>query len=280
MKYTIFGFNQNLLCQTGLDLEDSLILQWFIDFYSTGGMVSEKPPGEQKYYFVWLNYQYLLDDLPILKIKKDSLYRRFKKYCNLGILRHWTKKKGGTYSFYCPNMEFFHKLKYSTVRKKAKKQQKDPIPDPTDLNPDPTDSDPGGADPAPERSGKNSGTGTDSKSEQNILLLNNQSTKDRQQGAAGDQLDPLEGDQLPRMGDSRRIPKWKKEGYPSKKEYEKYMIDTDQNLYQPIEPIPADSSQFVLDLAKRIGIPIEGEPIPEDKKTHQQKILTRKGEET
>lgn len=105
MKITIEGFSQIELVKRGLDLQDALILRWFVDFKDTDKMVSEIIENE-KYY--WVKYEGLLEDLPILNIKKDSLRRRFFRLTDIGILKHITKKKGGTFSMYAIGKEFKH----------------------------------------------------------------------------------------------------------------------------------------------------------------------------
>ena len=105
MKITIEGFSQIELVKRGLDLQDALILRWFVDFKDTDKMVSEIIENE-KYY--WVKYEGLLEDLPILNIKKDSLRRRFFRLTDIGILKHITKKKGGTFSMYALGKEFKH----------------------------------------------------------------------------------------------------------------------------------------------------------------------------
>lgn len=97
MKYTIEGFSQEKLIEFGMDVNDAIILRWFVDFKDTGKMASEIV-SDDKYY--WINYEELLKDLPIMNIKKDTLYRRLKKMESVGILKHFTKKQGGTYSMY------------------------------------------------------------------------------------------------------------------------------------------------------------------------------------
>jgi len=97
MKYTIHGFSQRKAIKLGLDNDDLLILRYFIDFKDSGAMVS-KVIDNKTYY--WIKYETILEQLPILKLKKDSLYRRLKKMCVAGVLEHKTVKKNGTYSFY------------------------------------------------------------------------------------------------------------------------------------------------------------------------------------
>lgn len=97
MKYTIEGFSQEKLVEFGMDVNDAIILRWFIDFKDSGKMATEIVNND-KYY--WINYEELLKDLPIMNIKKDTLYRRLKKMESVQILKHFTKKQGGTYSMY------------------------------------------------------------------------------------------------------------------------------------------------------------------------------------
>ncbi|NME95326.1 DnaD domain protein [Clostridium cochlearium] len=97
MKYTIHGFSQKKAVELGLDNDDLLILRYFIDFKDSGAMVSTIIKGKT---FYWVKYEAILEQLPILKLKKDSVYRRLKKMCKLGVLEHKTMKKNGTYSFY------------------------------------------------------------------------------------------------------------------------------------------------------------------------------------
>lgn len=96
MKYTIEGFNQEEIIKLGnLDVVDLVILRWIVDFEPN--MVKREIDG--KNYF-WVNYQSLLEALPILKIKKRMLCYRLEKMCNLGILIHKNIKEKGNYSYY------------------------------------------------------------------------------------------------------------------------------------------------------------------------------------
>ncbi|MDU4951333.1 MAG: DnaD domain protein [Clostridium sp.] len=97
MKYTIHGFSQSKAVELGLDNDDLLILRYFIDFKDSGSMVSTIVDDKT---FYWVKYEAILEQLPILKLKKDSLYRRLKKMCALGILDHKTVYRNGSYSFY------------------------------------------------------------------------------------------------------------------------------------------------------------------------------------
>lgn len=97
MKYTIFGFNQKKAVELGLDTNDLLIIRWFVDFYSSQKMVKINM-GDKT--FAWVSYSKIIEDIPILNMKKDMVYKRLKKICDTGIMEHETMKKGGTFSLY------------------------------------------------------------------------------------------------------------------------------------------------------------------------------------
>lgn len=103
MKITIEGFSQIELVKRGLDLQDALILRYFVDFKESGNMYSEIV-GTEKFY--WVKYEELIENLPILNIKKDTLRRRFFKMAEIGILKQYTKKEKGTWSMYTIGEEF------------------------------------------------------------------------------------------------------------------------------------------------------------------------------
>lgn len=95
MKYTIEGFNQEQSIKENLDVVDLVILRWIVDFEPN--MVKKEIDGET---YFWINYQSLLNALPILDIKKLALYRRLEKMCDVKILKHKNVKDKGNYSYY------------------------------------------------------------------------------------------------------------------------------------------------------------------------------------
>ncbi|MFN8770899.1 MAG: hypothetical protein ACK5Z5_06340 [Neisseriaceae bacterium] len=97
MKYTIMGFNQAELLRHKLTTDHAIILRWFIDFRGTSKMSSINIDN-QNYY--WVKYDSLVESLPILRLKKDSIYRKFKDLVECRILKHYTLKVGGTFSYY------------------------------------------------------------------------------------------------------------------------------------------------------------------------------------
>ena len=97
MRFSIHGFMQETAHGLGLDNNDLLILRWLVDFSATGKMTHIEDCGVIYY---WVSYKTLCDDLPILSMKKDTVYRRLKKMCACAVLVSKTIKKAGTYSYY------------------------------------------------------------------------------------------------------------------------------------------------------------------------------------
>ncbi len=149
MKYTILGFSQEKALELGLDVYDLLIVRWFVDFYSSSKMVKMNV-GDRTY--VWVNYSKVIEDIPILNMKKDTLSRRMKKICETGIMEHETLKQGGTFSLYRLTDKYDQLISH--------------------------DGNTEGTEKNPEGYGKKSRPGTEKKPEQNINQLNNNSIKD------------------------------------------------------------------------------------------------------
>jgi hypothetical protein len=163
MKYTLYGFSQNKAIEFGLDLNDLAILRYIVDFKDSKNMSTEVVDGECYY---WVKYEGILKELPILKIKKDSIYRRLKTMCKIGILKHKTFKRAGTYSFYTLGPKYIELVDDSNDSSVSEKN-----PNGIEENPRGSEINPIGSDSNPERVGNKSVRGTDLNPEQNINLL-------------------------------------------------------------------------------------------------------------
>lgn len=163
MKYTLYGFSQNKAIEFGLDLNDLAILRYIVDFKDSKNMSTEVVDGECYY---WVKYEGILKELPILKIKKDSIYRRLKAMCEIGILKHKTFKRAGTYSYYTLGPKYIE-----LVSSDSNPDVTESNPEGSEINPNVSESNPGGY-------GNKSVEGTDLNPEQNIHLLKDPSTKD------------------------------------------------------------------------------------------------------
>lgn len=95
MKYTIEGFNQEKAIEYGLNVSHLVILRWIVDF---SPKMSKEIIDSETYY--WVNYKAMLEDIPILNIKKRALEYKLGQLVKAGVLIHQTIKRGGTYSYY------------------------------------------------------------------------------------------------------------------------------------------------------------------------------------
>lgn len=97
MKFTILGYNQTKLMEFVLNSVYVLLFRYFVDFREIGTMVKKIIDGEMYY---WLKYEGIMRELPILNLKKDSIYRRSKNMAKINVLNHRTIKSNGIYSYY------------------------------------------------------------------------------------------------------------------------------------------------------------------------------------
>lgn len=108
MKYTLEGFSQEaaLAMQTTitengntktikLDIVDLTILRWIVDFYPN--MKKTIIDGTE---YAWLDYTAFIEDMPLLGLSNQSLYKRCIKMVQLGVLKHKTVRSKGTFSYY------------------------------------------------------------------------------------------------------------------------------------------------------------------------------------
>lgn len=113
MKWTILGFNQSELIDLKITLDETLILRYFVDFKDSGKMVKEYMKDDMYY---WINYEKLKEQLPILDISKDRIYRKLKHLCKVGVLKHKTKRKGGVFSFYALGDKYYKLITDDSVK--------------------------------------------------------------------------------------------------------------------------------------------------------------------
>lgn len=104
MKYNVLGFYQPRAVELGLCSDDLLVLRWFVDFAGTPKMRT-MIIDNQIYY--WVNYSTVLEELPILRISKQTLYKKhFTNLCNANVLTHKQVKDGGNFSYYCYGINY------------------------------------------------------------------------------------------------------------------------------------------------------------------------------
>lgn len=114
MKYTLEGFSQEAalsmqatITEGGrtktikLDLVDLTIIRWIVDFYPS--MKKVLIEGTE---YVWLDYSTFVEDMPLLGLSNQSLYKRCMKMVQLGVLKHKTVRSKGTFSYYAFGPEY------------------------------------------------------------------------------------------------------------------------------------------------------------------------------
>ncbi len=104
MQYSFLGFSVKKIMEFGLDIKDLAVLRYFDDFRESGRMNYETIEGE-KYY--WVSYQSFAKEMPYLGLEKRSIMARMLKLRDLGILNHYTKKEGGTFSYFKLGNKFY-----------------------------------------------------------------------------------------------------------------------------------------------------------------------------
>ena len=120
MKVSIEGFDQSKAVDLGLSVADVLLLRWFVDFSNTGAM--EKRVIDGKEYF-WISYDYVLQELPILKISKKTLYRCFMELVDKGVLIH---EEGTRYCYKIDLHHYYQSINHDILKQKFRKTFKDP----------------------------------------------------------------------------------------------------------------------------------------------------------
>lgn len=103
MEYTtVLGYNQKVACKLGLDACDLLIFRCLQDTINKKKFQKNEINGKAYY---WLNYDYVVEELPILKITKTTLIKKYKKFVKLNILDFLFIEKKGTSTYFRFNDE-------------------------------------------------------------------------------------------------------------------------------------------------------------------------------
>ncbi|MGL5712132.1 MAG: hypothetical protein ACRCX2_03865, partial [Paraclostridium sp.] len=80
MKKNIFSYNQLKLLNSGLDMDELVILDYIAYFKNSGLMEEYIKDGKS---WNWISWAKIEEDLPFLKMKKESIQRKCLYY--LGI---------------------------------------------------------------------------------------------------------------------------------------------------------------------------------------------------
>lgn len=103
MKYAIHGFSQKVAVDYGLDADHLLILRCLIDSMNPKGAGMKIIEGV-RYYLV--DYKVLLESLPILKLTRDQLCRKFQELYEAGMLEHQYIRQDRVSSYWKTGVNF------------------------------------------------------------------------------------------------------------------------------------------------------------------------------
>lgn len=100
MEYKVLEYSQQKAVILGLDINDLLILDCLQDVIKQKALPEKEINGNVYY---WLNYNYILDELPILRITKPTLMKKYKKFVKLNILDFLFIEKNGEFTYFRVN---------------------------------------------------------------------------------------------------------------------------------------------------------------------------------
>ena len=119
LRFSILGFSQERALEIRataggkelrLDVIDLLLLSQVADFPNRSNVM--KIIEEDKIFY-WIAYSEMLEELPILCLKKQALRDRFDKLVTLGLLEKKTRKSNNMTFFRLTNL--YEKLKYGAI---------------------------------------------------------------------------------------------------------------------------------------------------------------------
>lgn len=113
MQFSFLGFSVKKVMELNLDVKDLAILRFFQDFMKSGKMNYEEVDGVTYY---WISYKNISEEMPFLGLGKRTIMMRMFKLRDLGLLSHYTKKEGGTFSYYTLGYKF-NDLLYTSENK-------------------------------------------------------------------------------------------------------------------------------------------------------------------
>lgn len=130
MKYSVEGFDQQAAVKLGLNAESLVILRWFLDFWRSGKMKLWESDGKL---FAWVSYEYLQEELPIIRGSKKTIAAKFDKLCTAGVLEHKTRRyAAGTFSYYKPGPCLQNLLTFSKISETGGRKNGDPVSEKTE----------------------------------------------------------------------------------------------------------------------------------------------------
>lgn len=116
MKHTILGFQQDKLIGNNLKIDDALLLRVIKDMYSSASM---EFIIENSIRYMWINYTYLLSQIPIIGCKRN-LMSKIERFSNdlflLRLLKKERKGVKGNFSYIAPTQKLDALQDYDLVQ--------------------------------------------------------------------------------------------------------------------------------------------------------------------
>lgn len=142
MKYTLYGYRQDIACELGLYFDELAILRYIDDFRNTGDMYFEEIEG-RKYY--WVLYEKIIKDYPTFKTRFKDPVRKVADMMRKGNLNkvldfkllHWNGRKKGTYTFFAIKEDIYQELIAPIIDKKEVKKEVAPTKEEPQPQPQP-----------------------------------------------------------------------------------------------------------------------------------------------
>ena len=125
MRYSIFEFSQEKLLEYNLDVADTLILNWFANFFIGAMEKRIFQDGNVNKIYGWIKISKIMEDLPVLGISTEKgIRRRLDHFVESGIMERETiQSQNGKKSFY-KTTEIYESL---INTKAVKKNQSDEV---------------------------------------------------------------------------------------------------------------------------------------------------------
>ena len=125
MKTNIMGFEQTAIMDAKLNGNDVIVLRTIVDMIDSERFATREIEGEV---FTWINYQLLVQDLPMISDKIDTFKKIVTKLVNNGFLDRKVKKAIGAGAYtYFKKTEKLNAITFKPEVKETKKTSKENV---------------------------------------------------------------------------------------------------------------------------------------------------------
>lgn len=129
MKTNIMGFEQTAIMDAKLNGNDVIVLRTIVDMIDSERFATREIEGEV---FTWINYQLLVEDLPMISDKIDTFKKIVTKLVNNGFLDRKVKKAigAGAYTYFKKTKKLdaiIFKPEIKEINKDTKKTSKENV---------------------------------------------------------------------------------------------------------------------------------------------------------